>query len=404
MASLPRRRFLYPIAVQPFIHMRSTLLFGIIGPFGPAQLACLRSWRRAGYRTAFFHLGGRRVPSALQALADEYCFYPPGSDIEETLRRVSSECTRLKVAGLTALSEALALKLHARHRAGELPTTQLMLNSPEVYEMLESKARQAEVATEAGLPLMPTFLLDVHSERLDAIGPFVLRPDIAGAVRPDFKAKLVDTAAEAIAVARGMTSPDGRIMVQPFVAGPNLVIHAARSSDGSWDHHEAFYTEIKSGGLAVALRPYPLPDALLHACRRFEQAVGLRGVFHYDFILDGKSGNAFFLEVNPRLGGTTGKVCAAGYDEPAMLPPAFLQSGAGRIDPGTRRRPSISRIAAIRYGLSLLRHEPSMLDHPCRRDGRAFGQLVKALLLHRDEVFRLTDVVGNSAYLLQSKA
>lgn len=340
----------------------------------------------------------------LQGLADEYYFFPAGGNMDETLRQVSSACTRLGVAGITTLSEALALNLHALHRSGEFATTQLMLNSPEVYAIVESKARQAEIASRTGLPLMPTFILDAHSERLDATGPFVLRPDIARIVRPHFKAKLVGTAEEALSVARGMTSPEGRIMVQPFVAGPNLVIHAARASDGSWDHHEAFYTEIKTAGLAVALRPYALPDALLDACRRFEQEIGLRGVFHYDFILDPNSGKAFFLEVNPRLGGTTGKVFAAGYDEPAMLPPAFLQSGAHRIDPGTRRRPSISRIAAVRYGLSLLRHEPSMLDHPAQRDGRAFGDLVKALFLHRDEVFRLTDVIGNSAYLLQMKS
>ena len=201
-----------------------------------------------------------------------------------------------------------------------------------------------------------------------------------------------------------MTTPEGRIVAQPFVSGPNLVVHAARSADGSWDHHEAFCTSIKSAGLAVALQPFALPAGLLDACRRFEQAVGLRGVFHYDFILDRASGEAFFLEVNPRLGGTTAKVYAAGYDEPAMLPAAFFQPGAHRVDLDRPRNASVSRIAAVRYGLSLLRAAPSVLDYPPYRDPRAFGQLAKALLLHRDEVFRLTDVVGNSAYLLQTKS
>lgn len=384
--------------------MSSPLFLGIIGPFGPAQLACLRSWRRAGHRTVFFQLGGRRVPSFLRGLTDEYRFFPSGSDVNETLREISRECAGLGISGVTALSEDLALKLHASQRSGEFATTRLMLNRPEVFAMVESKARQAELASAAGLPLMPTFILDVHSERLDATGPFVLRPDIAQAVRPHFKARLVNTAEEALAVARGMTSPGGRIVAQRFIAGPNLVIHAARASDAAWDHHEAFYTEIKSGGFAVALRPYPLPEALLDACRRFERDVGLHGVFHYDFILDPKSQEAFFLEVNPRLGGTTGKVFAAGYDEPAMLLSAFLQSGRQGPDPGTRRSPSISRIAAVRYGLSLLRQQPSVLDHPAQRDGRAFGNLAKALFLHRDEVFSLTDVIGNSAYLLQAKS
>ena len=384
--------------------MSSSFLLGVLGPFGPAQLACLRSWRHAGYRTAFFQIGGRRVPSKLRALADEYRFYPRTMPMEDVLRDVSEACTRLGVTALTTLAEALALKLHEQHKAGGFATTRLLLNSPEVYGILESKVRQVDLATQAGLPVMPTCVLDTRSERPDVSGPLVLRPDVTRTVRPAFKVKLVDNAEQALSVARGMTSPEGHIVVQPFVAGPNLVIHAARAEDGSWDHHEAVYTEIKSGGLAVALRPYPLPQGVLEACRRFEQAIGLRGVFHYDFILDEQSGEAFFLEVNPRLGGTTGKVYAAGYDEPAMLAATYLETGPHRADLGRSRRPSISRIAAVRYAFSLLRHAPSKLDHPPTRDGKAVGGLVRGLLLHRDEVFRLTDVIGNSAYLLQTRA
>ena len=87
-----------------------------------------------------------------------------------------------------------------------------------------------------------------------------------------------------------------------------------------------------------------------------------------------------------------------------MLAAAYLHTGAHRVALDGPRLPSISRIAAVRYALSLLRHAPSRLDHPSRRDGKAFGGLAKALLLHRDEVFRLTDVVGNSAYLFQARS
>jgi len=316
--------------------MSSSLPIGVLGPFGPAQLACLRSWRRAGYRTAFFQLGGRCIPPRLRRLTDEYHFYPETMQLEEVLGQVSRECARGKVAGLTTLAEALALELHAQHRDGRFATTELLLNDPEVYGTLESKVRQADLAAQAGLPLMPTFVLDTFSERLDAPGPLVLRPDVERTVQPAFKVQLVDNAEQALAIARAMTAPEGRLIVQSFVAGPNLIIHAARARDGSWDHHEAFYTEIKSGGLAVALRPYPLPAGLLAACRRFEQAIGLRGVFHYDFILDENSGEAYFLEVNPRLGGTTGKVSAAvGVGTPFLLFTGF----AVWMFAGSRKRP-----------------------------------------------------------------
>ena len=116
-------------------------LLGIIGPFGPAQLACIRSWRCAGYRTAFFQTGGRRVPDGLQRLSDVYCFFPAGTALDDILDKVSEECVRLKVAGLAALSESLALKLHARQRSGAFAGTGLMLNTPDSIRRATRNAR-----------------------------------------------------------------------------------------------------------------------------------------------------------------------------------------------------------------------------------------------------------------------
>jgi hypothetical protein len=384
--------------------MTSAPLIGIIGPFGPAQLACLRSWRRAGYRTAFFQLGGRRVPAQLQGLADAYRFYPATMPMTDVISEVSNTCELLQVAGVASLAESLALKLHAAKDAGAFRATALMLNSPDVYELIESKLRQAQMASDAGLPVMPTFPVDSASTAIDSEGPLVLRPDIARLVRPMFKAELVNSPGEALKFVARLTSSTAKVIAQPFVEGPNLIIHAARAADGSWDHHEGFVTEIKHKGLAVSLQPYPISPELLQACRNFEQTAGLRGVFHYDFILGKDSRQPYFLEVNPRLGGTTAKVYAAGYDEPSLLVAAFLQSGMHNIDLGRKRSAAISRVAALKCASAVLVRPPSLLDHPSSGRTGVFGRMLKALAFYPDEVFSLTDITGNCAYLMQARS
>jgi hypothetical protein len=85
-------------------------------------------------------------------------------------------------------------------------------NSPTVYQLLESKARQVEIAAEAGLPLMPTYLLGGAQRQPGRRGSLPASSRITRTVRPRFKAKLVGNGAEALAIARAMTSQDGRII------------------------------------------------------------------------------------------------------------------------------------------------------------------------------------------------
>lgn len=379
--------------------------FGMIGQFGPAQLACLRSWRRQGAKTVFFQLGGREVSPRLRGFADVYRFYPTGMALQDLLPDISRECETLAVTGIASLSESHAKLLNAHQADGGFARTLCMLNTPAVYELLESKLGQAAIAQRAGLPVMPTYFIGPDQDDVpDDAGALVLRPDVARLVRPAFKARLVQSAAEARAVAAGLQRTDFKLIAQAFVPGPNLIIHAARAADGSWDHHEAFFTEIKSDGLAVSLRPWPIPPELLQSCRNFEKETQIRGVFHYDFILDEKTKAPYFLEVNPRLGGTTAKVYAAGYDEPAMLLAAFTQPGVHRVELGGKRVASVSRIAAARVALSALARKPSVLDYPRTRSVGMFGRLAWSLAAYPDELLAWSDPVGNLAWLSQAKS
>lgn len=379
-------------------------LIGIVGPLGPAQLACLRSWRRAGLSTAFFHMGKRRLPGALAGLADVYRLLPDGGLNDANLASISQECTVYGIGGLTALAEQVALKLWSQKQAGGFPETRLLLNEPSLYGQLESKLAQVTLAEQAGLPVLPTTTLSCSedSRKLPSACKMVLRPDVARFVRPMFKAELIESQTQAEAFLASHDLGGTRVVAQPFAVGPNLVIHSARAVDGSWDYHEAYLTEIKFNGLAVSLKPCPLAPELREACRCFEKSTGLSGIFHYDFLVDGASGDAFFLEVNPRLGGTTAKVFAAGYDEPRQLIAAHLPE---LLTPVTRadhmRYPAISRIAALKCVIAASRHPLSAIDFPANSRFRMIGSALAGMLGYRDEVFSPFDLRSNLAYLTQ---
>jgi len=377
-------------------------LIGIVGPLGPAQLACLRSWRCSGYRTIFFHIGSRPIPRPLQGIATHYRYFSDQTNIDSALKEIYEQCRIMNVAGITVLAEQLALKLLAAWSLFGPSETEPYLNKPSVYELIESKQRQIHLATEVGLPVLPTSIVSRGYEgAFDFSRPVVLRPDIARLMRPLFKAHLVSSTDELMRFLDSLTEMNAQIVAQTFVSGPNLVIHGARAKDGRWDHHEAFLTEIKSGGLAVSITPQPIAPELLSACRRFEEKLDLRGVFHYDFVIDQQDGQAYFLEINPRLGGTTAKVYAAGYDEPGALVATFSASDELPRTPLTQRRSAVSRIALVRHLRSCLAGNATALDYPIASTP-PLALSFRTFLAYRDEVFSLSDLTGNLAYLSQT--
>lgn len=384
--------------------MSHPTLVGIVGPLGPAQLACLRSWHGSGLGVAFFHLGGRRLSFKTSHIADIYNYVEPSTLSQECIADISALCTMHGVAALTTLSEHLALKLCSCRKDGGFPGTHLLLNHPQIYSLLESKFEQWRLAEQSGFPVLPTWSFAIGSahEGLDIDYPVVFRPDVARLVRPMFKSHLVSSSSEALQFISSFSASASGIIAQPFISGPNLVIHGARAVDGSWDHHEAFTTEIKYNGLAVSLKPYPLSTKLLECCRQFEKLTGINGVFHYDFVIDERRGSEYFLELNPRLGGTTAKVYAAGYDEPLHLLAAHLPSVIkGALGNREQRRPVTSRIAAVKCALTVVRRPLSELDYPAGSRLKALASACKAMLTYSDEVFSFSDMPGNIAYLTQ---
>ncbi len=130
------------------------------------------------------------------------------------------------------------------------------------------------------------------------------------------------------------------------------------------------------------------------------QTLGLQGVFHFEFVVDAQ-GIPRFLDLNPRLGGTTGKALSAGYDEPMALvatlrPGQVLRTTFLREHLGT----SGGKHQALRALWSTVRGSSTEADYPYPQRSRTVAALLRYLLTGRDELLRASDWRSLLAFVL----
>ena len=284
------------------------------------------------------------------------------------------------------------------------PNCRVMAPSAEVLERLMSKAEQAEIAAEAGFHVLPTWYLNHAGDRLkipEAQFPVCVRPAYPNSVQPAFKAKVLVSGNEMalwLASLR-ITHP---LIAQPFRVGPNMIVHGVRDLQGKMLALTAYRTSRKYRGLAQSIEPMELTGDLRDCCRRFIEASGIVGPFHFDLLYSDADACAWFLEVNARLGGTTAKVAGLGYDEPGLTMEAFgmaLPAGAALM-PGRRRVTSKRSLA--KQILRLLIAKDAELSYPVESRPATLWHALREMALISDASLRLDDLEGSALYLLRS--
>jgi hypothetical protein len=365
----------------------------IIGRLGTPQLACLRSWRRAGIDCVFLHADAAPLSRAVQWLLGVRCVQlgPLQLDDAAYVDRLAQVLVAEGIQALTCVSEPISEALWACQ--DRLPPGLRLLGvRPEASALLASKVEQDRLAREAGLDTLRSwhFLPGQRIELPPEDFPLVLRPDVARRVVPAFKLAVIDHLSALQRLVDGLAPHSSGVIAQALVRGPNLLVHGWRAADGALGGHVAFRVEVKHEGLTVVMRPVALDPRIAAGCARIENALGLTGVFHYEFIEDAASGRAYFLDLNPRLGGTTGKVLAAGYDEPMALL-ASLQAGASPRATFMHEplRASGGKHQALRALLAAWRGRSTPADYPYPDRRRLRRALWAHLIGGRDELLRL---------------
>jgi predicted ATP-grasp superfamily ATP-dependent carboligase len=216
-----------------------------------------------------------------------------------------------------------------KNRAAFEPACRLMIPQAEVLEPMLDKAHQIELARQCGFDLLPTWSLtssDAIAGIPDAAFPVVIRPSLNDSARPIFKALLMNTRKE---LSRVYTSTQWSRdpIVQPFRLGPNYVLHGVRAESGEMLAMQLFKAYRKYRGFTTSIMPVHMSAGLERTARRFVEAAGLTGPFHFDLLGSDSDDRLYFLEINCRLGGTTAKVMQLGFDEPGLLMEAFNLHG-----------------------------------------------------------------------------
>jgi hypothetical protein len=380
----------------------------MLGRLGTPQLACLRSWRRAGVDAVFLHADETPLSPRVARLlgVDAVDLGPLRLDDAGFVARLADVLGDRRVTALTCVSEPIAEALWAcrpRLPAG----LRVAAAHPSATQRLQSKAFQDELARRCGLPTLPTWLLAPgQMARLpDDAYPVVARPDVARRADPPFKLAVLPDRRALQRLVSAQRIGASAIIVQPLRQGPNLLVHAWRSADGRIAGQLGFTVTHKHGGLTVAMQPCPLPAPLAEGCARMADELGLCGVFHFEFIVDAVTGQAYFLDLNPRLGGTTGKVLAAGYDEPLALL-ATLQPGAWPrtrfIAPRLHAAGGLHQAAAAL--VSALRGRSTVADHPWPGTGRVIQSVAAQALGARDELLQPRELRSLLGFVLHHAA
>lgn len=271
-------------------------------------------------------------------------------------------------------------------------------------ERLAGKKEQLALARDVGFPVLPTWIVTAPAEVATVPAsafPVVVRPDRQYATLPEFKAEQLGSSAALGQFVAELPLLEQPLVVQPFRPWPNLLVHGVRAEDGRLLALRSFLVYRKFEGVALSLREVPFPPGVEQASRDFADAAGVVGCFHYDLLYAPDEQRAYFLEINPRLGGTTEKVACFGFDEPVLTLVAFGFPLAGDPPIPVKRRPVANRRALFKHMCYALGGRLTALDYPSAGRLAHFWRSCLEWFTTRDTVFDWRDLRGSLWYYLR---
>ena len=146
--------------------------------------------------------------------------------------------------------------------------------------------------------------------------------------------------------------------------------------------------------ISLELRPLPMDGRLAECCRNFANEVGITGPFHFDLLYSEETSTFHYLEINPRLGGTTDKVFRLGFDEPLWTLAAYGFDVQARQYRAQRGRSVINRRAMLKHISWIMQGRLSPLDYPLVGPFRHLLLSLLRLLWAKDSIASARDLRG----------
>jgi predicted ATP-grasp superfamily ATP-dependent carboligase len=317
---------------------------------------------------------------------------------------------RFHATGIICVAESIACWLND-HRQVFPDEMAMWLPTNEAIKNLISKQTQIENARKIGFNVLPTYLINKNSESSDYIPqkhfPLCLRPDDPAMVAPAFKVHLVYSHGEMKRYIQSLKKISRPVIAQPLMNLPNLVVHGARTNSGDTIGLQAFLVERKFEGVTLTIRPISLEKDFLDKCAEFTSHFNVTGNYHFEFLIDKKNDSIYFLELNNRLGGTTAKVLACGYDEPllllqsySVLPTSAETSKQNQASDNKQPLADVtvsSKQALLKYFYYTIKGGLTPLDYPSETNLIRLAKTIYGFFRYRDDVFMLRDIKGSMA-------
>jgi len=309
--------------------------------------------------------------------------------------------------GLISADE-LTLRWLARRRNLFEPQCRVMAPQADVLERLLSKQVQVDIAGQAGFDVLKTWYLERAgdgAEIPETQFPICVRPTYPNSVEPPFKAKVLASRPQMTSWLGSLKAIRHPLVAQPFRVGPNLIVHGARDLTGKVLALTGFRTVRKFQGFAQSIERFQLTPKLQENCRRFIEIAGLVGPFHFDLLHSEAEDRTYYLEVNTRMGGTTGKVVGLGYDEPALTLEAFGAKPPRRAPLTTvGLRVTSLRSVARQIVDTLGSGQPDEFRYPLEGRSATLFHSLRELALVNDPGIGIDGLAGSALRLVRPRA
>lgn len=378
---------------------RSDIRPVVIGQFGPPTLTCIRSWGEQGFSVGMVVIQSKNVVNPRSRYLTDFTILPPKKlYTDDGLKIVEEFLIKFRGSGITCVAESIACWLNDQRQS--LPHgVEIWLPSNSTIKSVISKENQIETARKVGFNILPTYYINQDGKTSSPITsdhfPLCLRPTEGNTVSPSFKVRLINSPDELRAFIGSLHKLEEPIIAQPFMKLPNLVVHGARTLAGTSIGLQAFLVERKFEGVTLTIRPVPMEKGLRDKCIEFTHQFNITGNYHFEFLINSDNGTVYFLEINCRLGGTTAKVYACGYDEPLLALEAY---GVKVKSQDKIREVTVSsKQALLKYLYYTLRRELTPLDYPSEPSFIRVLKTIYGLLKYRDDVFSFRDLRGSLA-------
>ncbi len=368
----------------------------VFGEFGPPILTAARSFHDAGIEVVALGIGAGKPSVWSNAVSRAALMRPDDLGTPAGISVISDFVQETNAQALLALWEPHMSWLVANRNS--LPEEcKLLMSSEETLRAIQSKHDQLPVARRSGFSILPTWELFQKSDvcRIDpAEYPVCLRPSAPQEVEPQFKVEVLQSPSTLKAFLEGRIWGPGPLLVQPFLPLPTVVVHGVRSESGELLALESFIAPMRFEAISLELRPFPMEEKLAECCRNFANEVGITGPFHFDLLYSAETSTFHYLEINPRLGGTTDKVFRLGFDEPLWTLAAYGIDVRARQYRAQVGRSVINRRAMLKHISWLMHGRLSPLDYPLVGPFRHLLLSLRRLLWAKDSIASARDLRG----------